>query len=101
MPNEGPTATVPFSLDGAPRVRRDALRDRSDDREVEQITPQRKNRDCTKRQNGRKLRTYRRCWTMQRTVSWLHDLSRLVVSREAYSPIYHGFPQARLPRDGR
>lgn len=69
----------------------DALRDRLAERGVDLITPHRKNRVRPKKQDGRKLRRYRRRWTIERTVSWLHDFRRLVVRHEFYSSIYHGF----------
>lgn len=69
----------------------DALRDRLADRDVELITPHRKNRVRRKKQDGRKLRRYRRRWKIERTVSWLHGFRRLVVRHEFYSSIYHGF----------
>lgn len=69
----------------------DALRDRLAERGVELITPHRKNRVRRKKQDGRKLRRYRRRWKIERTVSWLHDFRRLIVRHEFYSSIYHGF----------
>ncbi|TWT33852.1 Transposase DDE domain protein [Posidoniimonas corsicana] len=69
----------------------DALRDRLADRDVELITPHRKNRVRRKRQDGRKLRRYRRRWKIERTVSWLDAFRRFVVRHEFYSSIYHGF----------
>ena len=69
----------------------DALRDRLADRDVELITPHRKNRVRRKKQDGRKLRRYRRRWKIERTVSWLHGFRRLVVRHDFYSSIYHGF----------
>ena len=69
----------------------DALRDRLAERGVDLISPHRKNRVRRKKQDGRKLRRYKRRWTVERTVSWLHDFRRLVVRHEFYSSIYHGF----------
>lgn len=69
----------------------DALRDRLAERGVDLITPHRKNRVRQKKQDGRKLRRYKRRWTVERTVSWLHDFRRLVVRHEFYCSLYHGF----------
>ena len=69
----------------------DALRDRLAERGVDLISPHRKNRVRRKKQDGRKLRRYKRRWTVEHTVSWLHDFRRLIVRHEFYSSIYHGF----------
>ena len=69
----------------------DALRDRLAERGVDLISPHRKNRVRPKKQDGRKLRRYKRRWTVERTVSWLHDFRRLLVRHEFYSSLYHGF----------
>lgn len=66
------------------------MRDRLADRDVQLITPHRKNCVRPKKQDGRKLRRYRRRWKIERTVSWLHGFRRLVVRHEFYSSIYHG-----------
>ncbi|MEM6798687.1 MAG: transposase [Planctomycetota bacterium] len=69
----------------------DALRDRLAGRNIDLVSPHRKNRVRPKRQDGRKLRRYRRRWKIERTVSWLHDFRRLVVRHEFYWSLYHGF----------
>lgn len=69
----------------------DALRDRLAERGVDLICPHRKNRVRKKKQDGRKLRRYRRRWKIERTVSWLHDFRRFIVRHEFYASIYHGF----------
>ncbi len=69
----------------------DPLRDRLAWRNVELISPHRKNRVRPKRQDGRKLRRYRRRWKIERTVSWLQDFRRLLVRHEFYSSLFHGF----------
>jgi transposase len=69
----------------------DALRDRLAERNVDLISPHRKNRVRRKKQDGRKLRRYRRRWTVERTVSWLQDFRRLLIRHEFYASIYHGF----------
>ncbi len=69
----------------------DALRDRLAERGVDLISPHRKNRIREKKQDGRKLRRYRRRWKIERTVSWLHDFRRLIVRHEFYAYLYQGF----------
>lgn len=70
----------------------DALRDRlAGERGVDLVSPHRKNRVRRKKQDGRKLRRYRRRWKIERTISWLQDFRRLIVRHEFYSCIYHGF----------
>lgn len=71
----------------------DALRDRLIQRNIELISPHRKNRVRRKRQDGRKLRRYRRRWKIERTISWLQDFRRLLVRHEFYWSLYHGFAQ--------
>lgn len=85
------TACVPSKLIYDKAADCDWLRDSLSDRGVDLISPHRKNRVRPKRQDGRKLRRYRRRWTVERTVSWLQDFRRLLVRHEFYSSIYHGF----------
>ena len=69
----------------------DALRDRLAGRGIDLVSPHRKNRVRPSKQDGRKLRRYKRRWKIERTVSWLHDFRRLIVRHEFYWSIYHGF----------
>ena len=85
------TACVPSRLIYDKAADCDTLRDRLAEREIDLISPHRKNRVRRKKQDGRKLRRYRRRWKIERTVSWLHDFRRLLVRHEFYSSIYHGF----------
>ncbi|MEO1497408.1 MAG: transposase [Planctomycetota bacterium] len=85
------TTYVPAKLIDDKAADCDALRDRLAERGVDLISPHRRNRVRQKKQDGRKLRRYRRRWKIERTVSWLHDFRRLVVRHEFYSSIYHGF----------
>jgi len=86
------TAHVPEVLVYDKAADCDALRDRLlDERGVDLVTPHRKNRVRPKKQDGRKLRRYKRRWKIERTVSWLHGFRRLVVRYEFYSCLYHGF----------
>jgi len=55
----------------------DALRDRLGKRGIELICPHRANRKKPKRQDGRKLRRYKRRWKVERTFAWLGRHRRL------------------------
>jgi transposase len=56
------------------------------------ICPHRSNRRV-KRQDGRKLRRYRRRWKIERTIAWLSNFRRLIVRHEYHSYMYHAFVQ--------
>jgi transposase len=49
---------------------------------VELIAPHKKNRVKKKTQDGRKLRRYRRRWTVERFFAWLQNYRRLVARYE-------------------
>lgn len=51
-------------------------------REIESIIPKRKNNGVATHQDGRKLRSYRRRWIIERTNSWLQNFRCLVVRYE-------------------
>ena len=55
------------------------------------ICPHRKSRKRAKTQDGRKLRRYRRRWTIERTIAWLGNLRRLLVRHEFYATMYDAF----------
>ena len=57
----------------------DPLRDRLESRGLEMICPHRYNRTKPCRQDGRKLRRFRRRWIVERTIAWLKNFRRLVV----------------------
>ncbi|MCA9216146.1 MAG: transposase [Planctomycetales bacterium] len=69
----------------------DKLRGRLDERNVELTCPHRNNRVRPSKQGGRALRRYRRRWIIARTISWLHDVRRLVTRYELYSFLFHSF----------
>lgn len=69
----------------------DKLRDRLADRDIELICPHRKGRVSPSKQDGRSLRRYRRRWTVERSISWLHNFRRLVTRYEFYSFLFHSF----------
>lgn len=60
-------------------------------RGVEMIAPHRANRRPeNKTQDGRPLRRYRRRWTVERTIAWLHHFRRLCIRWERSSALYQG-----------
>lgn len=69
----------------------DPLRDRLAERGIELICPHRENRTKPKRQDGRKLRRYRRRWKVERTFSWLGNFRRLLVRHDRHIRIYSAF----------
>jgi transposase len=69
----------------------DALRDELAGDNWDLICPHRRGRKRPKRQDGRKLRRYRRRFTIERTFAWLGHFRRLLVRHEYYSFIYHAF----------
>jgi transposase len=69
----------------------DALRDTLAEFGIDLVCPHRKGRTRKVRQDGRKLRRYRRRWIVERTISWLGQFRRLLVRHEHYSWIYQAF----------
>jgi transposase len=69
----------------------DWLRDALQRRGIEQITPHRKGRRKSSRQDGRSLRRYRHRWKIERTISWLGFQRRLLVRYEYYPQLFEGF----------
>ena len=71
----------------------DPLRDRLAAAGYDLVSPHRKNRKRPSRNDGRKLRRYRRRWTVERTIGWLHNYRRLLVRHERQSLLFAGFAQ--------
>lgn len=71
----------------------DWLRDALQGRDIELICPHRKNRTRPRRQDGRSLRRYKRRWKVERTISWLQSLKRLLVRHEYHDHLFNGFLQ--------
>lgn len=71
----------------------DPLRTRLARRGIELICPHRKNRKKPVTQDGRRLRRYRRRWTIERSISWLQNFRRLVTRYERFAHLFHGFVQ--------
>ena len=69
----------------------DPLRERLAIRGIELICPYRKNNKAKKYQDGRKLRRYKRRWTVERTFAWLQNFRRLVVRWEREITVYQAF----------
>jgi transposase len=57
----------------------DPLRHRLAKRGIDLICPYRKNNEKKKYHDGRKMRRYKRRWTVERTFAWLQNFRRLVV----------------------
>lgn len=69
----------------------DPLRARLKRRGIELIVPHKANRVRPATQDGRKLRRYRRRWTVERTMAWLGNCRRLVTRWDRLSIIYQAF----------
>ena len=69
----------------------DDLRDDLADQGFELLAPHRKNRTRPSRNDGRKMRRYKRRYVVERTFGWLHSYRRLLVRHEYYPFIYDGF----------
>lgn len=69
----------------------DALRDDLADLGSRLLAPHRKNRRRPSRNDGRRMRRYRRRYVVERTFGWLHSYRRLLVRHEWYAHLYDGF----------
>ena len=69
----------------------DPLRERLRHSQWDLICPHRKGRKRAPTQDGRKLRRYRRRWTIERTFAWLGNFRRLLVRHEFYVTMYDAF----------
>ena len=68
----------------------DPLRDDLEAEGFVPVTPHRKNRVRPARADGRRLRRYKRRWTVERTNAWLHCYRALAVRWSHYSFLYAG-----------
>ena len=66
------------------------LRDRLEKRGIELLVLHRRNRQRWWRQDGRKLRRYRRRWKVERTFAWLQNFRRLLVRQDRILTVYRG-----------
>lgn len=71
----------------------DALRRRLRTQSIELICPHRKNRTSPPTQDGRALRRYKRRYRVERTISWLTNLRRIVSRYEYHSHLFLAFIQ--------
>lgn len=91
---------VPLDLDqGTPVIAdkghdSDALRDELEAEGFVPIIPHRSNRKRPSRNDGRRLRRYRRRWLIERTNAWLHCYRGLAVRWSYYSFMYIGLVYA-------
>lgn len=63
------------------------------DEGIEMIAPHRTNRKKKKTQDGRKLRRYKRRWSIERLFAWLQNFRRLVVRYEYKDENFLGMAQ--------
>ena len=71
----------------------DPLRGRLAARRIDLVCPHRRNRTRPPTQDGRRLRRYKRRWTVERTISWLFNNRRLVVRYERHAHLFRGLLQ--------
>lgn len=69
----------------------DALRDELAGLGLRLLAPHRRNRRRPSRNDGRRMRRYKRRYIVERTFGWLHSFRRLLVRHEYYSFLYDGF----------
>jgi IS5 family transposase len=87
---------VPVAIpDGTPVIAdkghdSDPLRDELEANGLEPVIPHRKNRVRPSRNDGRRMRRYRRRWRVERTNAWLHCYRGLAVRWSYYSYLYAG-----------
>jgi transposase len=77
-----PLGRLPDRLIGDRGYDSNRLRERLAERGIEPIIPARSLNRRSTHQDGRKLRRYRRRWTIERTNAWLQNFRRLVVRYE-------------------
>jgi transposase len=84
------TSTTPEKLIGDRAYDSDKLDADLAARGTELIAPHRKNRKRPT-QDGRKLRRYRRRWTVERTIAWFQNYRRLCIRWEKSTTMFAGF----------
>lgn len=86
------TVDFPEKLIGDKAYDSDELDERLDALGVEMISPHRSNRRPeNKTQDGRKLRRYKRRWTVERTIGSLQNYRRLCIRWEKSTAMFQGF----------
>jgi transposase len=85
-------ATTPTRIIGDKAYDSDRLGDELAERDIELISPHRKNRrPDRKTQDGRSLRRYARRWTVERTIAWLQHFRRLCIRWERSALLFQAF----------
>lgn len=69
----------------------DWLRESVKQRGIELICPHRRSRKKPPLQDGRSLRRYKRRYKVERTISWIMNLRRLVTRYEYHDYLFQGF----------
>jgi len=69
----------------------DRIRDTMQEQGIDFICPHRRGRKRPVKQDGRKLRRYKRRWIVERTIAWLHNYRRIVTRWERHDFLYRGF----------
>jgi transposase len=91
--------TIPAGVDLPPDVPvvadraydSDPLRDRLAARGFHLLAPHRRNRKRPGRNDGRRMRRYRRRYIIERTNAWFHSFRRVITRYEWWSYLYFGF----------
>ena len=90
--DSGFTEYAPDKLIGDKAYDSDGLDEKLlEERDIELIAPHRLNRKRPSTQDGRKLRRYRRRWTVERTISWFQNYRRLCIRYEKSATLFQGF----------
>jgi len=86
------TVDFPEKLIGDKAYDSDALDKAMEEKGVDMISPHRSSRKPENRtQDGRKLRRYKRRWTVERTIGWLQNYRRLCIRWEKSTKMFQGF----------
>lgn len=86
------TVDFPEKLIGDKAYDSDKLDETMQRLNVDMIAPHRSNRKTeNKTQDGRKLRRYKRRWTVERTIAWLQNYRRLCIRWEKSAVMFQGF----------
>ena len=87
MPQQQTPATGDKAYDS------DELREQLRDAGFDLHSPHRKGRKKPSRNDGRKMRRYKRRWIVERTNSWLQNFRRIVVRYERHAYLFLAFVQ--------
>jgi transposase len=86
------SSDTPVRIIGDKAYDSDALDEDLDDECIEMIAPHRRNRRPENvTQDGRKLRRYKRRWTVERTISWIQNYRRLCIRYEKSTMLFQAF----------